>query len=47
VIQRTERLVVVVVEVGEVAQLRRGQFFLSRQESHLAGCVAQPGEAVG
>jgi len=28
VIQRTERLVVVVVDVGEVAQLRRGQFLL-------------------
>ena len=41
-----ERLVVVVVHVGEVAQLRRGQGVLGAQEPHLAGPGAQPGEAV-
>ena len=34
-VQRAERLVVVVVDVGEIAQLRRGQFFLHAQEPHL------------
>ena len=38
---------VVMVDLGEVAQLRRGQFLLYRQEPHLARSRAQPGEAVG
>jgi len=46
-VQRTERLMVVVVEVGKVAQLRRRQFFLHAQEPHLARCGAEPAEAVG
>jgi hypothetical protein len=46
-VQRAERLMVVVVDVGEVAQLRRRQFFLHAQEPHLPRCGAEPGEAVG
>jgi hypothetical protein len=38
---------VVVVDVGEVAQIRRGQFFLHTQEPHPPRCGAEPGEAVG
>jgi len=34
-VQRTDRLMVVVVDVGEVAQLRRRQIFLHPQEPHL------------
>jgi hypothetical protein len=34
-VQRTERLMVVVVDVGKVAQLRRRQFFLHAKEPHL------------
>src|SRR6266516_618087 len=47
VVQRAERLVIVVVDLGEVAQLRGGQFFLSCQEPHLAGSGTEPCEAVG
>jgi hypothetical protein len=47
VIEHAERLVVVVIDVGEVAQFRRGQAVLPVQEPHPAGSVAQPGEAVG
>jgi hypothetical protein len=46
-IHRAERLMIVMVDVGEVAQLRRGQFPLRRQEPHPAGSGTQPGEAVG
>jgi hypothetical protein len=46
-IQRAKCLVVMVVDLGEVAQLRRGQFLLWRQEPQLAGLGAQPGEAIG
>jgi hypothetical protein len=46
-VQRDERLMVVVVDVGEVAQLGGGQFVLSGQEAHLARSGTQPGEAVG
>jgi hypothetical protein len=46
-VQRSQRLMVVVVDVGEVAQLRRRQFFLHAQEPHLPGRGAEPGEAVG
>jgi hypothetical protein len=42
-----ERLVVVVVDRGEVAQLGRGQPWLSGQEPKLPGLEAQSGEAVG
>jgi hypothetical protein len=35
-IHRAERLMVVMVDLGEVAQLCRGQFGLCRQEPHLA-----------
>src|SRR6476469_4488671 len=38
---------VVVIDVGEVAQIRRGQFFLHAQEPHPPRCGAEPGEAVG
>jgi hypothetical protein len=34
-VQRTERLMVVVVDIGKVAQLRRRQFFLHAQEPQL------------
>jgi hypothetical protein len=37
VVQCAERLAVMVIDVGEVAQLRRGQFLLCCQEPHLAG----------
>jgi hypothetical protein len=39
--------VVVVVDIGEVAQLRRGQLIFSCQEPHPAGLGTQPGETVG
>jgi hypothetical protein len=38
---------VVVVDVGEVAQLRRRQAFLYAHEPHSPRCGAEPGEAVG
>ena len=46
VIQRAEGLVVEVIDVGEVAKLRRGQLVLPLQEPHPAGSGAQPGEDV-
>ena len=46
-IHRAERLMVVMVDLGEAAQLHRGQFLLYRQEPQLARSSTQPGEAVG
>jgi len=46
-VQRAERFMVVVVDVGEVAHLRRRQFFLHAQEPHLTRCGAEPSEAIG
>jgi hypothetical protein len=38
---------VVVVDLGEVTQLRLGQFVFCCQEAHLAGAGTQPAEAIG
>ena len=46
-IQCAERLVVMVVDVGEVAQLGRRQLVLDGEEPHPAGSSTQPGEALG
>jgi hypothetical protein len=47
VIHRAERLMVVMVNLGEIAQLRRGQFPLRRQKPRLTRSGTQPGEPVG
>jgi hypothetical protein len=46
-VQRSQCLMVVVVDVGKVAQLRRRQFLLHSQEPPLPRRGAEPGEAVG
>jgi hypothetical protein len=46
-IQRTKRFVVMVVDIGEVAQLSRGQVVLRPQESQLTRSRAQPVKPVG
>jgi hypothetical protein len=47
VIQRPERLVVVVVDLGEITQLRLGQFRFARQEPQPSRLGTQPEEALG
>ena len=46
-IHRSKGLVVVVVDLGEVAHLCRGQARLAGQESQLARLCTQPGKSVG
>ncbi len=46
-VQRAKRLVVVVVDLSEVAQLRREQLGFAGQEAQPAGFGTQPSEAVG
>ena len=45
-VQGRERLVVVVVDLGEVAQFSRGQFLLP-EELQPARCIAEPAEDIG
>jgi hypothetical protein len=46
-VERAKRLVVVVVDLGEVTQLRDGQVRFAGQKSQLTGLIAEAGEAVG
>jgi len=46
-VERTKRLVVVVVDLGEVTQLRGGQIRFAGQKSQLTRLIAEAGEAVG
>ena len=46
-VQGRERLVVVVVDLGEVAQFSRRQFLLCPEELQPARCIALPVEDIG